>query len=153
VSFVDPNLNSEMNHGAGTDEHPPGDIQSGELFVSPVVQAVTTSPQWGHIALFITHGEHGGFYDHVPPPKACAPDTTAPILGQGDTTQGGFDMYGVRVMLIAVSPYAKMGYVGHGTYDHSSIARFIEAKFKIPALTARDANATPPTDLFDFENP
>jgi phospholipase C len=153
VSFVDPNLNSEMNHGAGTDEHPPGDIQSGELFVSQVVQAVTSSPQWAHTALFITHDEHGGFYDHVAPPKACAPDTKAPILDPGDTTQGGFDLYGVRVLLIAVSPYAKKGYVGHTTYDHTSIARFIEAKFKIPALTARDANATPPTDLFDFKNP
>jgi phospholipase C len=153
VSFVDPNLSSEVNHGAGTDEHPPGDIQSGELFVSQVVQAVTTSPQWQHIALFITHDEHGGFYDHVAPPKACAPDTIAPILQQGDTTQGGFDTYGVRVLLIAVSPYAKKAYVSHTAYDHTSITRFIEAKFKIPALSARDANATPPTDLFDFQSP
>jgi phospholipase C len=153
VSFVDPNLNSETTGGAGTDEHPPGDIQSGQLFVSQVVQAVTTSPQWPHLALFITHDEHGGFYDHVPPPSACAPDSMQPILGAGDTTQGGFDLYGVRVLLVAVSPYAKSGYVSHATYDHSSLARFIEAKFKIPALTARDANATPPTDLFDFANP
>jgi phospholipase C len=153
VSFVDPNLNSESSHGAGTDEHPPGDIQSGELFVSQVVQAVTTSPQWPHIALFITHDEHGGFYDHVPPPSACAPDSVAPILGQGDTTPGGFNLYGVRVLMIAVSPYAKKGYVSHTTYDHTSITRFIEAKFKIPALTTRDANATPPTDLFDFTSP
>jgi phospholipase C len=153
VSFVDPNLGSESSGGAGTDEHPPGDIQSGQLFVNQVVQAVTTSPQWPHMALFITHDEHGGFYDHVPPPKACPPDQKAPILSPGDTTQGGFDLYGVRVLLIAVSPYAKKGYVSHTTYDHTSITRFIEAKFKIPALTGRDANATPPTDLFDFSNP
>jgi phospholipase C len=153
VSFVDPNLSSEMNGGAGTDEHPPGDIQSGQLFISQVVQAVTTSPQWQKLALFITHDEHGGFYDHVPPPPACAPDTISPKLGAGDTTQGGFDLYGVRVLLLAVSPYAKKGYVSHAVYDHTSIARFIEAKFKIPALTARDANATPPTDLFDFTSP
>jgi phospholipase C len=153
VSFVDPNLDSETSNGAGTDEHPPGDIQSGELFVSQVVHAVTTSPQWGKIALFITHDENGGFYDHVAPPKACAPDGIAPILGKGDTTTGGFDVYGVRVLLIVVSPYAKKAYVGHHVYDHTSITRFIEAKFKIPALTARDANAEPPTDLFDFSNP
>ena len=59
----------------------------------------------------------------------------------------------MRVLLIAVSPYAKKGYVSHTTYDHTSITRFIEAKFKIPALTARDANATPPMDLFDFTSP
>jgi phospholipase C len=153
VSFVDPNLSSESNGGAGTDEHPPGDIQSGEQFVSQVVQAVTTSPQWAHIALFITHDENGGFYDHVPPPAACAPDSTPPALSAGDKTQGGFDLDGIRVLLIAVSPYAKKGYVGHHVYDHTSITRFIEAKFKLPALTARDANAEPPTDLFDFGTP
>ncbi|MGD0526699.1 MAG: alkaline phosphatase family protein [Polyangiaceae bacterium] len=153
VSFVDPNLDSETNGGAGTDEHPPGDIQSGELFVAQVAQAVMSSPQWAHTALFITHDENGGFYDHVAPPSACAPDSTQPILVKGDETVGGFDLYGIRVLLIAVSPYAKKGYVGHQVYDHTSIARFIEAKFKIPALTARDANALPPTDLFDFTDP
>jgi phospholipase C len=90
----------------------------------------------------------------VAPPKACAPDSIAPILAGGDTnTPGGFDLYGVRVVLIAVSPYAKKGYVGHHLYDHTSITRFIEAKFNLPALTARDANAEPLTDLFDFKSP
>jgi phospholipase C len=153
VAFVDPDLSSETNGGAGTDEHPPGDIQSGEVFVSQVVQAVMTSPQWAHTALFITHDENGGFYDHVPPPPACAPDMLPPKLAPGDTTDAGFDAYGIRVLLVAVSPYAKKGYVGHQVYDHTSIARFIEAKFQLPALTARDANALPPTDLFDFTDP
>jgi phospholipase C len=153
VSFVDPNLNiSTSGSGSEADEHPPGDIQTGQQFVSQVVDAVTTSPQWAHTALFITHDEHGGFYDHVPPPKACAPDSIAPIVASGDTTQGGFDLYGIRVILIAVSPYAKKGYVGHHVYDHTSITRFIEARFNLPALTTRDANADPLTDLFDFSN-
>ena len=112
-----------------------------------------SSPQWPHTALFITHDEHGGLYDHFAPPAACAPDTIAPILVSGDTTQGGFDSYGIRVVLIAVSPYAKKGYVGHRVYDHTSLTRFIEARFALPALTARDANAEPPTDLFDFAQP
>jgi phospholipase C len=150
VSFVDPNLLSEVNGGGGTDEHPPGDIQSGQMFVSQVVQAVTSSPQWPKTVLFITHDEHGGFYDHVPPPAACAPDGIAPI---GDSIDGTFNLHGVRVLLIAVSPYAIRGHVSHTTYDHTSLTRFIEAKFKIPALTARDANATPPMDLFDFSQP
>jgi phospholipase C len=153
VSFVDPNLNITPNgSGSEPDEHPPGDIQTGQLFVSQVVQAVMASPQWPHTAILITHDEHGGFYDHVSPPQACAPDSIAPVLAAGDTTQGGFDLYGVRVILIAVSPYSKKGYVGHHVYDHTSITRFIEAKFNLPALTARDANAEPLTDLFDFSN-
>jgi phospholipase C len=153
VSFVDPNMVSELMAADALDEHPPGDVQSGQKFVSDVVHAVMSSPQWAHTALFVTHDEHGGFYDHVPPPPACRPDAIAPLLTAGDTTPGGFDLYGVRVLLIAVSPYAKKGYVGHHVYDHTSIARFIEAKFKIPALTARDANAEPPFDLFDFSAP
>ena len=85
---------------------------------------------------------------------AVAPDGLAPELeGSDKGTQGGFDQLGIRVILIAVSPYAKKGYVGHHVYDHTSITRFIEAKFKLPALTARDANAEPPTDLFDFKSP
>ena len=153
VSFVDPDLTSEFKNGDGLDEHPPGDIQSGEKFVSDVVHALTASPQWAHTALFITHDEHGGFYDHVAPPKACVPDDTKPVPSGGETIDGTFDMYGVRVILIAVSPYAKKGYAGHHVYDHTSITRFIEAKFKLPALTARDANAEPLTDLFDFSKP
>jgi phospholipase C len=154
VSFVDPTLDFSANgSGAEGDEHPPGDIQEGQQFVSQVVQAVMSSPQWPHTALFITHDEHGGFFDHVRPPAACAPDNIAPILVSGDTTQGGFDLYGVRVILIAVSPYAKKGYAGHHLYDHTSLTRLIEARFNLPALTARDANAEPPTDLFDFANP
>lgn len=152
VTFVDPAL-SIMGSGTENDEHPPGDIQEGQQFVSQIVTAVMSGPQWAHTAIFITHDEHGGFYDHVAPPKACAPDSIAPILSAGDTTKGGFDMYGVRVVLMAVSPYSKKKYVGHHVYDHTSITRFIEARFNLPALTARDANAEPLTDLFDFKSP
>jgi len=152
MSFVDPD--TEHENSDGNDEHPPADIQIGQNLVAQIVQAVMTSPQWPHIALFITWDEHGGFYDHVPPPAACVPDNLAPILNQSpyDTLSYPFDHYGIRVPLIVVSPYAKKGYVGHTTYDHTSILRFIEAKFKVPALSSRDANADPLMDLFDFTN-
>ena len=105
-------------------------------------QAVTTSPQWAHTALFITWDENGGEYDHLPPSPACVPDNNPPQLTGTDVgIPGTFNRYGFRVPLIVVSPYAKKGYASHNVYDHTSIARFIEAKFKIPALTARDANA------------
>jgi phospholipase C len=152
VSFVDPNFSTEGT-GAGTDEHPPGDVQNGQQFVGQIVQAVTTSPQWAHTALFITHDENGGFYDHVNPPAACEPDGMQPVDMNGKPTTGAFNVEGIRVLLLAVSPYSKKGYVGHHQYDHTSILRFIQAKFELPALTARDANAEPPTDLFDFTNP
>ena len=135
----------------GNDDHPPGDPQIGSNFLSQIYGAVTSSPQWPHAALFITWDENGGIYDHVPPPPACAPDSVAPVLSGTDIgVPGGFDRYGFRVPLLVASPYAKKGYVSHNVYDHTSITRFIEAKFKIPALSARDANADPLMDLFDF---
>ncbi len=148
VAFVDPYLGAE---GADrSDEHPPSDLQVGQKFVSDVVHALFKSPQWKKSALFLTYDENGGIYDHVPPPNACAPDATPPKLEGGDTTPGGFDRLGFRVPLVVVSPYAKKGYVSHVQFDHASIARFIQTKFKIPALSARDANAESLADMFDF---
>jgi phospholipase C len=154
VSFVDPNIGTADSTPTNNDQHPPSDVQIGSVWMQEIVNAVMTSPQWAHTALFITWDENGGEYDHVPPPPACAPDTTAPILSGNDVgVDAGFAQYGFRVPLIVVSPYAKKGYVGHTVYDHTSITRFIEAKFKLPALSGRDANADPLMDLFDFSTP
>ena len=149
LNFVDPKLGSGFYDR--NDFHPPGDVQEGQKFLADVVKAVTQSPQWPHTALIVTFDEHGGIYDHVPPPKACAPDGLAAITNPNDNAPGGFDTYGVRVPLIVVSPYAKPHFVSHAIYDHTSITRFIETRFKLPALTARDANADPLSDLFDFK--
>jgi phospholipase C len=152
VAFVDPNylLTGSVE---GEDEHPPSDIQLGQRFVARVVTALTTSPQWKRSALFITYDEHGGIYDHVAPPKACAPDDLAPKDKEGAPVPGAFDRYGFRVPFIVVSPYTKKGYVSHTVYDHTSILRFIQARFRVPALTSRDANAAIPIDFFDFAAP
>jgi phospholipase C len=150
VVFVDPTfLPDDVPH---EDEHPPSDIQLGEGFLSQVVDALRTSPQWPHTALFITWDENGGLYDHVAPPPACPPGDLAAQVPPGES-QADFDRYGFRVPLIVVSPYAKPHYVGHRVYDHSSILRFVEARFRLPAFTGRDANAEPPFDLFDFSRP
>lgn len=150
LDFVDPKLG--RGGASRNDFHPPGDVQEGDKFLSDVVQALMQSPQWPHAALIVTFDEHGGIYDHVPPPPACAPDDIAPILGAGDTP-GDFANYSVRVPLIVVSPYARPHFVSHAVYDHTSITRFIETRFKLAALTRRDANADPLTDLFDFRKP
>jgi phospholipase C len=151
VVFVDPHLGSQGP--SRNDEHPPADIQVGQMFISSVIQALFTSPQWPHVAIFFTYDEHGGLYDHVAPPLACPPDNTAPILAPGDMTQGDFDRLGVRVPFMVISPYAKPAFVSHTVHDHTSITRFIEARFGLPALTARDANADPLMEFFDFSNP
>ena len=146
VTFVE---GSDMQAGISPDEDPPADFEVGQAMVASIVTALTASPQWSSSALFLSYDEQGGFYDHVVPPMACAPDDYTPQIGPTDA-QGAFDQYGLRVPLIVVSPYAKRGFVSHHVTDHTSILRFVEARFGLPALTHRDANAVPPFDMFDF---
>jgi phospholipase C len=142
-SFLDPNYGT-------TSQEDPQDIQVGEQYIAQVVHALTTSPNWKNTALFITYDEGGGYYDHVPPPKAIRPDSIAPVLPPYDQYPGAFDRYGFRVPLIVVSPWAKRNYVSRVVQDHTSITAFIERKWNLPAMTFRDANAAPMTDYFDF---
>jgi phospholipase C len=129
-------------------EHPPALPQIGERWVATVIDALGKSPDWNRSALFLAYDEHGGLFDHVPPPPACAPDEFPPESGVGS-----FERLGVRVPMILVSPYARRHFVGHHVYDHTSIARFVQARFRLPALSARDANAEAPWEMFDFESP
>jgi phospholipase C len=150
VAYVDPRFTGDVL--IRSDEHPPADMQVGQGFVAGVVRALIASPQWPRAALFLTYDEHGGYYDHVPPPPACEPDAVAPRLRPADV-QAQFDRYGFRVPLIAVSPYARPGFVSHRTYDLTSVLRFIQTRFGLPALTRRDANAAPLLELFNFNRP
>jgi phospholipase C len=152
-SFLDPNY-------ADVSEENPQDIQAGEAFIAQVVNALTRSRLWKKTALFITWDEHGGYYDHVPPPKAIKPDNIAPITNPAALSNpneplapGGYDRYGFRVPLLVVSPWARANYISTITQDHTSILAFIERKWNLPALTYRDANAHPLTDYFDFSAP
>jgi phospholipase C len=144
-TFLDPDYST-------TSEENPQDIQVGEQFVAQVVHALTHAPSWKRTALFITYDEHGGYYDHVPPPRAIKPDSIPPLTKPGDAP-GGYDRYGFRVPLIVVSPWAKPAYASRVTQDLTSITAFIERKWNLPAMTYRDANAAPMTDYFDFTKP
>jgi phospholipase C len=150
VAFVDPHFLGGKN--TESDEHPPANVQVGQQFVSGVVSSLFGSPDWSSSALFLTYDEHGGYYDQVAPPAAVAPDGIAPMLGPGDV-QAGFDMYGVRVPVVVVSPYSRAHFVSHVVNDHTSILRFVETRFGLPALTHRDAAANPMLEFFDFRAP
>jgi phospholipase C len=141
-TFLDPNYNT-------TSEENPQDIQVGEQYIAQVVNALMHAPTWKKTALFITYDEHGGYYDHVPPPRAIKPDSILPLTKPGDAP-GGYDRYGFRVPLIVVSPWARPAYSSRVTQDLTSITAFIERKWNLPAMTFRDANADPMTDYFDF---
>jgi phospholipase C len=101
---------------------------------------------WQKTVFIITYDEHGGFYDHAQPPQACEPDNYLPPTFN-------FGRLGIRVPLLVISPFAKAGYVSHFQMDHTSVTRFIENRFDLPALTARDANAWPMLDTLDLQNP
>jgi phospholipase C len=142
-SLVEPNYDEQS-------EENPQDIQFGDQFVGKVVNAVMSSPNWPKTMLIWTYDEHGGYYDHVPPPAAVAPDDVPPALVAGDPP-GAFDQYGFRVPCAVVSPYSKRNYVSHTIYDHTSILKTVEEKWNLPALTRRDANANSLFDMLDFQ--
>ena len=130
-------------------EETPQDVQLGESFVARVVNAVMHGPAWRRTLLVWLYDEHGGYYDHVPPPAAIAPDNIAPMLGPNDPP-GGFNTYGPRVPAVVVSPYSRPHAVTNVVHDHTSVLATIEAQWNLPALTFRDANAA---TLADFLNP
>ena len=145
VSLVDPNF----DHGSDED---PDDIRIGELFCSQIINAVMNGPGWPKTLLVWLYDEHGGYYDHVPPPTAIAPDDIPPDISPTDEP-GGYDRYGFRVPAVIVSPYAKAHHVSSKVRDHTAILKFIETKWNIGALTYRDANADNLADCLNFKKP
>lgn len=207
VVFVDPNFGTSGT-ALEDDEHPPTDIQRGQYHVSNVIRAVRNGPHWKDSVIFVLYDEHGGFYDHVRPPRAPQNGTRTPdgiFPGQCEdlsfppfsTQPGGgaecswnfesstdtsllnaealcpalannptgpfpsscaaFDQLGVRVPMIAVSPFSKPSYVSHTIGDHTSLLHLIEKRFLstptgTPHLTRRDQQANDLEDLFDFDH-
>jgi phospholipase C len=111
-----------------------------------VIDAVMHSPSWPRILLVWLYDEHGGNYDHVPPPAAIKPDNIAPVLATGDPP-GGYNIYGPRVPAVVVSGFAKRGAVTNVVHDHTSILATVEEKWNVPACTYRDANAATLSDF------
>jgi phospholipase C len=167
VSFVDPRVGvlstvGSMLAGAsgvigelakllgttGGTEEDPQNMGFGENWAYSAVEAVLHSPAWPRTLLIYTYDEHGGYYDHVPPPAAIAPDSIPPQLAVGDIP-GGYDIYGPRVPAVVVSPYSKPNGTTDVVHDHTSVLATIEAKWNLPALTYRDANAATVLDFLD----
>jgi len=117
-----------------------------------IIDAMMHGASWKDSLLILTYDEHGGFYDHVPPPVACVPDDHTAHVKPGHL-KPRFDHFGMRVPLILVSPWIKRGYVTHTPTSHASLLRLVQARFGLGALTRRDANASIPFDAFDFESP
>jgi phospholipase C len=147
-------------HGTDTDSDPPTNVQAGEAYVESLITALMNSSSWSSSVLFWTYDEAGGLYDHVPPQPMPSPDGIKPVdLLSGDicTSSTGptcdFVWTGYRIPLVVVSPYAKQNYVDHTVADFTAMLKFIETRWNLPALNARDAAQIDMTEFFDFNNP
>jgi phospholipase C len=143
ISYVDPNFSIQS-------EEDPQDIRQGERFAAAIINAAMQGPAWAKTLLIWTYDEHGGYYDHVPPPRAIKPDNIPPDIHVPPDLPGGYDRYGFRVPAVIVSPYARPNYVSHVVHDHTSVLKLIETKWNLGALTYRDANADNLLDSLDF---
>lgn len=167
VSIVDP------DYGKFSEEDPQ-DVQNGESFAAAVIKVVMESPCWPSTVLFWLYDEHGGYYDHVPPPSAVAPDDVLasslaerhPLLRRlwflrkpmqkleaADKGPRTYDHYGFRVPAVIVSPFSRPDFVSDTVYDHTSILKLIELRWGLASLTRRDASASAPLDALDLVGP
>jgi len=145
-TFVQPRL--IFNHN---DMHPPvslnpfvdSSVLAGELLIHEVYEAVSTGPKWQRTLLVIIFDEHGGCYDHWPPPLGATP----PVENPNYELEEGFrfDRFGVRVPAVFVSPYVAPGTViragGKVPFDHTSMIKTICQRWELEGLTDRDRAA------------
>ena len=92
-------------------EHPPNSIRAGQAYVTRLIDAVMSGPNWNSSAIFLFWDDWGGFYDHVIPPK---------VRGT---------RYGFRVPAMVISPYAKAGYIDHQVLSFDAYLKFAEDVF------------------------
>ena len=128
VSFVRP-FESKAGHPANAT------TPDFENFTADVINKVKANPAlWATTAILITVDEGGGYYDS---------GYVQPVDFFGD---------GTRIPLIAVSPWAKKGYLDHTYYDHASILKFIERNWRLQPLSQRSRDNLP-NPKHDEDNP
>ncbi|PTN56229.1 alkaline phosphatase family protein [Stenotrophomonas panacihumi] len=140
-TFIEPNYGDVVleNYRHGSSQHPMDETCGAEGLVKFVYETIRNSPVWQNSLLIITYDEHGGFYDSQSPQALSTPgDRSGPL---GLNTHGfNFDLSGVRVPAIAISPWLPAE-VDHTVYDHSSVLATVEALFGLRPLTNRDRAA------------
>jgi phospholipase C len=117
-------------------DHPGTGQTTGPAWVASVVNAIGRSRYWKSTALFIFWDDYGGWYDSEPPAYV------------------DYDGLGIRIPMLIVSAYARIGHVSHVHYEHGSILKFIEDLWGLAPLAPSDARANSPlSDCFDFNRP
>jgi phospholipase C len=156
-------------------EHPNWPANYGAYYVSQMLDALTSNPDvWSKTVLFVVYDENDGFFDHVvpPTPPATAAQGLSTVAVTDDIYPGGIDQtsgvlapgpygLGARVPLLVISPWSKGGWVSSEVFDHTSLIRFIQARFGSRAAPLTDLNITPwrravcgdLTSAFNFATP
>jgi phospholipase C len=150
--FIEPSYNLLHDYRNSSSMHPLADVRDGEALVKKVYEAIRSSPIWERSVLVITWDEHGGFYDHVEPPRATAPGDTKPG-GPNNKYGFTFEQYGARTPAIVVSPLIPKNTIDHRVYDHCSILATLRAHYGLSKLTNRDANARSLLSLLSLSVP
>ena len=159
----------------GYSEHPNWPPNYGAYYVSQILDALTSNPEvWSKTVLFVMYDENDGFFDHMvpptPPQTAAEGLSTVPITNEiypgGDDALSGVlspGPYGLgaRVPMFVISPWSKGGWVSSQVFDHTSLIRFVQARFGTGDYPLTDANITPwrkavcgdLTSAFNFATP
>jgi phospholipase C len=142
----------------------------GAWYTAQMLDALTANPEvWSKTAFFLVYDENDGFFDHLVPPTPPASraqgistvDTINEIFpGNSSYGAGPYGM-GMRVPMVVISPWSKGGYVNSEVFDHTSLIRFIEARFASHNPGLIESNITPwrravagdLTSAFNFKNP
>jgi phospholipase C len=159
-SFVEPNY-SDHDGIIASDQHPDHHVAEGERFIASIYMAIKRNPAlWATTALLVVYDEHGGIFDHVPPPACPVPDETpAPAADTGTGQPFAFDRYGVRVPGVLVSPWIPRHTVvdASRTFEHASIPATV-MQWLLPAFpdterSPREAAAETFLDLLSLAAP
>jgi phospholipase C len=138
VSYVDPRY-TILDDGTGNDDHPHADIRAGEAFLARTFHAVASGPAWKKTVLIVNFDENGGFFEHIAPPRAAAPNQVDPDLVNGKA------LLGPRVPTVIASPFTRgtpaTPRVDNTVFDHTSVLKLIEWRWNLPPLTARDGSS------------
>ncbi|HMA50542.1 MAG TPA: phospholipase C, phosphocholine-specific, partial [Magnetospirillaceae bacterium] len=140
-------------------EHPEAPPSVGEAFTAGILTALASNPAvWAKTVFILNYDENDGFFDHMPPPiPAIKPKFGASTVDTEGEALGSEPFgLGPRVPALIVSPWTKGGWVNSEVFDHTSVIRFLEARFgvKEPNITPwRRAVTGDLTSAFDFAKP
>ena len=178
-SYIEPGFSSGRDEHPGKTNN----LQPGAAFMNSLFVAFINSPSWKDSIFIETFDENGGLFDHVSPMIDGRPILELGVGATGQAVVSGkyptdaaimhvpspdgikprdllpsdppddFIRTGFRVPLIIVSPFAKPHYVSHTPMDYTAVLKFVEKRFNLPSLTARDAAQADMEEFFDFSSP